>query len=48
MDEPNATDPGVEDAGDEAPAEGPDRRVEPDEPTLAPGDSDLADAWWAQ
>jgi hypothetical protein len=49
MDEPNPADADVDDAGDEAPpTEGLSARVGADEPTLEPGDSDLADAWWAQ
>jgi hypothetical protein len=49
MDDPKTPDADVEDAGDEAqPTEGLGSRVEADEPALEPGDSDLADAWWAQ
>jgi hypothetical protein len=49
MDEPSRHDADVEDAGDESQStEDLDSRVEADELTLEPGDSDLADAWWAQ
>ena len=49
MDEPNPAEAGVEDAGEEArPSDAPDTRVGAADPPLEPGDSDLADAWWAQ
>jgi hypothetical protein len=49
IDEPNPADPDAQDAGDETqPDHDLDSRVEADEPTFAPGDYGLADAWWAQ
>ena len=49
MHEPDPIDAEGEDAGDEArPTEDLGSRVGADEPTLEPGESDLADAWWAQ
>jgi hypothetical protein len=49
MDEPNRADADAEDAGGEAqPTEDLDSRLGASAPTLEPGDTDLADAWWAQ
>jgi hypothetical protein len=49
MDEPNPAEADMDDAAEEArPSDALDTRVGPAELPLEPGDSDLADAWWAQ
>jgi hypothetical protein len=49
VDEPTPAEADVEDAAEEArPSDALDVRGEAADPPLEPGDSDLADAWWAQ
>jgi hypothetical protein len=48
MDEANQAEAGVEEAGDQRPSDALDLSIGADGPPLEPGDSDLADAWWAQ
>jgi hypothetical protein len=49
MDEPNPSDADEERAADAAePSDPPSTPVGKDDLPLQPGDSDLADAWWAR
>jgi hypothetical protein len=49
MDEPNAAEPDDERMDDAAqPGDPPSTPVGTDDPPLEPGESDLADAWWAR
>jgi hypothetical protein len=49
IDEPNPADTDDERVDDAAqPSDPPNMPVSTDDPPLQPGDSDLADAWWAR